>query len=138
MLAASYGDLFEGRQSKVSLADIDDDKFYEIAIGNRRGGLAIYDTDLKVATNTPTIDISTSEEVDIWPNPAKDFLNIRSNLNFLRDASYRIIDMSGRVIEQGVLDQNTIDISSLRSNIYLLEIQDGQDRYVQKVIKVTP
>ena len=138
LLAASYGDLFEGRQSKVSLADIDDDKFYEIAIGNRRGGLAIYDTDLKVATNTPTIDISTSEEVDIWPNPAKDFLNIRSNLNFLQDASYRIIDMSGRVIEQGVLDQNTIDISSLRSNIYLLEIQDGQDRYVQKVIKVTP
>ncbi len=138
LVSQSYGDLYEGRQSKVSLADIDDDKYYEIAIGNRRGGLAIYDTDLKVATNTPTIDIATSSEVDIWPNPARDILRVRSNLDFLQDADFRIIDMAGRVVSQGRLLDGSIDISTLQSNIYLLEIQEGQDRYIQKIVKVDP
>jgi len=138
LISRTYGDLYEGRQSKVSLADIDDDQYYEIAIGNRRGGLAIYDTDLKVSTNTPTIDISTSAEVDVWPNPATDFLEIRSDLNFLLDPTYRLVDLSGRLVLQGQLRDRTIDISSLSSNVYVLEIQDGQDRYLQKIVKIDP
>lgn len=138
LISRTYGDLYEGRQSKVSLADIDDDQYYEIAIGNRRGGLAIYDTDLKVSTNTPTIDISTSSEVDVWPNPATDLLEIRSDLNFLLDATYRLVDLSGSIVLQGQLRDRTIDISSLSSNVYVLEIQDGQDRYLQKIVKIDP
>lgn len=136
--ALGYANLYEGRQSKVSLADIDDDELYEMAIGNRRGGLAIYETDLKVGTSTPTIDIEESELVDIYPNPASDYLRVKSKDNFLSGSSYKIVGADGKLHSQGRLNDEEIDISRLNQGVHWIEIRLEDNLFTQQFIKVDP
>lgn len=56
----------------------------------------------------------------IYPNPAKEYLNLSSNYN---NKTYKIIDISGRIIKQGsITDSFNIDVSDLNKGLYLLNI----------------
>ncbi|MFN4152744.1 MAG: T9SS type A sorting domain-containing protein, partial [Candidatus Sericytochromatia bacterium] len=56
----------------------------------------------------------------IYPNPTKDYLNLNSDYN---NKTYKIIDISGRVIQQGsVIDSFKINVSDLNKGLYLLNI----------------
>lgn len=56
----------------------------------------------------------------IYPNPTKEYLNLSSNYN---NKTYKIIDISGRIIEQGsITDSFKIDVSNLNKGLYLLNI----------------
>lgn len=56
----------------------------------------------------------------IYPNPTKDYLNLNSDYN---NKTYKIIDISGRIIQQGsIIDSFKINISDLNKGLYLLYI----------------
>ena len=57
------------------------------------------------------------------PNPVQDILNINLNLK-LKQSIIRIIDTAGRVVysETGMFENKSIDVSSISSGIYILEI----------------
>jgi len=62
----------------------------------------------------------TSENVNVFPNPAVDVLMI-SNFN---NARYEIIDIKGAVILQGfVSDNNAIEVSTLDQGSYFVRLQ---------------
>jgi hypothetical protein len=73
-------------------------------------------------------------QVNIFPNPANDYLNIQlENANFT-NLSYTIFDLSGRAIQQGNLTE-TIDIQTLNNGFYIIKIQNqkGEKTYHQKI-----
>ena len=75
-----------------------------------------------------------SFQVNIFPNPANDYLNIQlENANFT-NLSYTIFDLSGRTIQQGNLTE-TIDIQTLNNGFYIIKIQNqkGEKTYHQKI-----
>jgi hypothetical protein len=56
----------------------------------------------------------------IYPNPTKDYLNLSNNYN---NKTYKIIDITGRLIDQGrIIDSFNIDVSNLNKGLYLLNI----------------
>jgi hypothetical protein len=63
----------------------------------------------------------------LYPNPAKDKLNVLNNgkTNYT-DLKYRIIDMNGRIIQDGLLPDNSkisvIDLPDMPGSVYLLSI----------------
>jgi hypothetical protein len=61
-------------------------------------------------------------------------LHISCNVN--EQSSYQILNSSGRIIAQGLLDQElSIETSDLQSGIYLLKIGNAYDQKVIKIIK---
>lgn len=71
----------------------------------------------------------------LFPNPTSDFLNIHLGSEFL-GASYSIIDLTGRVIKEGIVDseQFVLSVSNLAAGAYFFKLR-GKILVVDKFLK---
>jgi hypothetical protein len=68
-------------------------------------------------------DVTSQELLTLYPNPASDILFIDgANVN----QAFTIFDANGRIVNFGSQVSNSINIESLESGMYFLQIQ-GQD-----------
>ena len=73
----------------------------------------------------------------VYPNPSSDYINIKNNgISFL-DVTVKIFDLNGRsVYSENNINLNSdyrVPVSNLATGLYLLEINDGSNRKVQKI-----
>ncbi len=81
-LNLNLGNIYEGKNSVVDVADIDSDGYLEMVIGNERGGLAIYNTTIDAASGEifSSLDpIVRKPELTIFPNPTKSYIAVESS-----------------------------------------------------------
>ena len=79
-----------------------------------------------VTTDLPSV---TVDDILVYPNPAKDVLNINTEENVV------ITDISGRVCYQGVVKDNRIDIHHLPAGIYVVSLNGSQGTISKRFIK---
>lgn len=95
---------------------------------------AMYQTDFYYNSISNTNEIAEIKDIKVNPNPAVDYLNLdnRNNGN-----TFLITDFSGRLIRQGKVERNRIDIKTLSSGIFILQVT-GKDNelYRTKFIKL--
>jgi PKD repeat protein len=68
----------------------------------------------------------------VYPNPAKDMIEFKL---VSADAEVKIYDITGKLCMQGVVPSNTMDISSLKAGLYVMQIVDGATVSLGKFIK---
>lgn len=74
--------------------------------------------------------------VKMYPNPvAGDEIKLLLKDQGVQKATYTIRDLVGRNIQQGVIENKTINVASLPKGIYLIEISNGQNTVTKKVIR---
>jgi hypothetical protein len=87
------------------------------------------------ATYKDVIDLSDNENsnIDFYPNPVKDILNIRLNEN----AVLSVYDLNGVLQIQKQISGNTLqlDMSEFSSGIYIIKINNDQLSKIVKIIK---
>jgi len=93
----------------------------------------MFGKDIPTSINQPTI----TEKIDfsLYPNPAKNNLNIEIDSDYLYEIRYSIFDMHGRVYNDQLFTHSEIDISGLPSGIYFIRInkpngQSGTKKFV--------
>ncbi|MFW5761112.1 MAG: T9SS type A sorting domain-containing protein [Cyclobacteriaceae bacterium] len=92
-------------------------------------------------TVTSTITSNANEQfennsLEIYPNPVKDVLNINLLKAFTEITRYKILDIQGRIIKQGLLSQkNSIILQDLNPGVYLLQIKSNNESYSNRFIK---
>jgi len=73
----------------------------------------------------------------VYPNPASELLYISNSGNSISDATVQIFDMNGRVIfsekNVDVFSNYSIPVSSFATGLYIIDINDGTNRKVQKI-----
>ena len=81
-----------------------------------------------------------SSNVEVYPNPAKDILNIEIENIYQKSVDFQIFDLQGRLLENKVLQSEvnkfTMPISDLNSGIYLLAAKIN-NQYIRKRFVVT-
>lgn len=133
------GNLNEGFQSVVDLADIDDDGYFEIAIGTRRGGLAVFNTDIvsDQSTAVSSTEIANLIILRLSPNPVSKTLKLEWETLPCHNCELSIYNLSGQQIYSRRINSSNdvldIDVEHLQSGTYLLSIND---KYAQKFIKI--
>ena len=72
--------------------------------------------------------------IKIFPNPARDILNI--SMNKIRNTKLNILDLAGKYIHQQDLTnaKNKIDLSKFSSGIYTIQIQSAEFIYMEKLL----
>ena len=132
----NYGDTAEGERTSLAVADIDNDGKLEMAIGNNRGGISIFDTDLDASGVVDVSDLQANFEFDIRPNPVQDQLWIELKPAFGNDYAYTIYNSLGQVIQQGnrpSMDHG-ITLNDITPGVYFLEVQVNNQVFGEKFI----
>ncbi len=112
-----------GQSIHVAFVQQSTDKFY------------VFVDDIKVSNNTIGINEVAAENnyLNVYPTPAKDFVNIQAgcNVNLVK-----IVNMIGQVVYEKQYDAKNIKIntSNLQSGVYFLQMETAQGKVSKKFV----
>ncbi len=100
-----------------------------------------FDYNAPIITNTVSTQVTALGTTDyiktnfkVYPNPAANYLIIEANANM--EAHYQIMDVNGKVLQSNSIESmKPIDISTLQSGFYLVNILTQQGKGTYKLIK---
>ncbi len=132
LVNTNFGNVKVGGETHISFADIDQDGFLEMAIGNVRGGVSFYQTDLK--SNSTNISESVAAlYVDLFPNPVSGLLNIQISKQ-VKPLRLTLFNALGQTILHRAFS-NQIDLTLLETGIYLLKIETQEGLISGKIVR---
>ena len=85
----------QGERLHPAVGDLNNDGTLEVIIGNRRGGLSLYTTNLNVDGSTPTTTPISPHSIRISPNPADSWVQIEATIPFSYGAVFQLYDPTG-------------------------------------------
>ena len=87
-------------------------------------------------TSTTGIDIVTSTEVNVYPNPVTDIVNITTG-NSADNGTYSIVSISGTIVSQGIIANGkaTANLENRSGGTYLVQIQLGSLHSSYRIVK---
>jgi len=77
----------------------------------------------------------------VYPNPVRDQLTIRMDNPYFGDYQVRIINFLGQIkfvqsfYKGSQIQENTIDVSLLQNEMYIIEISTDRNRFATRIIK---
>ncbi len=74
----------------------------------------------------------SKEDLDVYPNPTSNFIELQSTLN---NAIITLFAINGKQIIKTRLHDNRIDISGLQKGVYILKVTKDEKNLVTKIIK---
>ncbi|WP_417238057.1 T9SS type A sorting domain-containing protein [Bizionia sp.] len=110
------------------------DHYLHIRVQNADGSWSLYDRKLFEIDGTLGISSETLSEIKIYPNPATDYVHIKTP-NSIQIKSTVLIDMNGKVVKQIQSHLEKIEISNLPQGIYLLQITTETGSISKRIIK---
>jgi hypothetical protein len=128
-----YAQIRDGFKTSLALADLNNNGYFECVVGNRRGGVSAYQTDLKNMTTSISVHQKELLGINISPNPASDIVNI-SALTDNPILSVDLYDLRGMSILQNLdFTGNQISLSAFAQGMYLLSVETSRGRLVKKL-----
>ncbi|WP_304131146.1 S8 family serine peptidase [Mesonia mobilis] len=86
------------------------------------------------ASNLNVANNEMNSEINVWPNPANNFINITSEKSDISDYNINLYDLQGRVVMKDISSE-TVNISSLSKGLYILDFRNGNQSFQKKIIK---
>lgn len=133
LLDSTYLNIWEGSQTTVNGSDLDNDNNLDLLIGNYSGGIAFYKGD-----KTTAIDEDNNiSDMHIYPNPARNFINIDLGMSDLNNATIEVLDLTGRSIHARRINESkfTLNLNNLSQGVYLVQFRNDLGTQVKKIIK---
>jgi len=129
----------------VTYGGIYEDEFLDFDFTNDNGFICIGYSQNLAAGNSDVYLVKTdangeqtlinenivNNEATIYPNPSSEIINIVNN-NY---STYSIISLDGKVIENGSINDNSVNISNLKSGIYFITLKNNSKTSTLKFIK---
>jgi len=134
---SQWGTISMGRNASPTLADLNGDQQLDLAVGNSRGGIGLFTTNLNTDRLLPTDDIDKKTSVHIFPNPAAQHLTIQFKQVHSANKTYEIYNPTGQVVLSGSLKntQATITLNFLSEGIYFIKITVDKNHLTKRFIK---
>lgn len=127
-----------GFNSRPALADIDNDGFLELAIGNNRGGMLLFKTPFQTGTTTAVRGQAKDlMRLDVFPNPARGTFQIRFPEALVHPRSVlQLIDVQGRLVRQWAdpVAEAPLELHGLSSGWYAVRLIAGEKTYISRLM----
>ncbi len=130
----SYLGIWEGIQSTINMNDINNDGVIDFIIGNYAGGVSMYQG--YTPNNISSFQYSQSS-INIYPNPAKDQLNVTINDDDIKIDFVTILDLSGKVLFSEKTENTSIiiNLNGISKGIYFVKVNTINGYTTKKFIK---
>ncbi len=121
----NYFRILNSAGSSVNRTTRLDDIWFELAAASKRN-------------QKKNSEVSFSETINIYPNPARDFIQVNIHQNRTKNASFIIYDLKGRSVHKEkhkALDEFEfrINTTSLQSGLYILKIDLDNKTQIKKI-----
>jgi hypothetical protein len=96
--------------------------------------------ELPLSDPTGVNNISFSESMAVFPNPAYEFVNLNISLNNPGNVKIEMLDLLGKTVNaidlgwQNSINNYRIDVSTVPKGIYFLKVDTGSMSYIEKLI----
>ncbi len=134
LVDTSFANIQVGSFSAPTAADISNDGIPEIAIGNYRGGVTVFDT--STAHNYSSAKIYSNNWIlNLYPNPANDFVDITANHEI---SKAEIFDELGRKIYTVTVNNSKniqLNIAQLPNALYVIRLTGATGNCAIKFLK---
>lgn len=137
LLDESFGNIRTGDRTKPAIADLNNDGVLDIIVGNYRGGLTAFKSNLTVDGMVGTNDVIENSDLKLFPNPANNVLNIELVKNEIFDGKYLIFNGVGQLVQSGQFksSQFEVNLEMLAGGIYFCKIENNGLSMIRKFIK---
>jgi hypothetical protein len=129
-----YG-TYDDERSTVTAGHIGGDSSYYMIVGNLKGGLDLYKWETRQTTGTNNV-ANENGKILLYPNPAKDALNINWNGILQPQVQVSFINMAGQTYYTTSLAAGSghavLSTAALPSGMYVCVLQSGVNRYYSK------
>lgn len=136
LVSETTGGLMPGRQSKPALFDINQDGKLELVVGNKRGGLGLFNTPYESTIVTSNRHIPKLEGVSIFPNPSAAQMVIRQTSH---PGSWRVqvSNLAGQLmhLQETSNSKLHLTVTEWPSGIYLVKVQAAEKWTIERFIK---
>lgn len=135
----NWGNINAGNRSCPAFADLTGDGKLEVVLGNQRGGLQLFGTELSAFV--PPVNVGSPSisdfEFQLIPNPTLDHTIIVMKGNWKQEKNWVLVDVLGRIIQKGNTNQTQITLNTrdLSAGIYYVQVEMGDAVGVKKLIK---
>ena len=92
----------------------------------------VEDYAVSIIENTLAVKDTKSQQVQVYPNPAVDVLNITKVSD---KATYSIYNMAGQAVNNGKVVNNKVQVSQLQKGVYIIVVDNNGDVTKVKFIK---
>lgn len=133
--SAENPNLFAGTQAAPAVADLDDDGFLDVLLGNSAGGLELYRGE-RYPVSLPESPSSKPGNFSLFPNPSTGPFTLQQNPHQEPFESMRVINTQGQVVHESKLSQTTekFNLSHLPPGLYLVHLQSKRGRATQRLL----
>lgn len=92
----------------------------------------VEDYAVSIVENTLAVKDTKSQQVQVYPNPAVDVLNITKVTD---KATYSIYNMAGQAVNNGKVVNNKVQVSQLQKGVYIIAVDNNGEVTKVKFIK---
>jgi len=130
----AFGNVMEGYRSHPVFADFDEDGILEMVLGNQRGGLSFFKTEMMDCTVPTHTTNANLQPLRISPNPARHWT--RAEMPGQEPTRWLALDALGRKVAEGEAPNGVLNIqvTNWLPGVYVLEAVSGGQRAVGRII----
>ncbi len=137
-LNADFGQIREGFYQTIAMEDINADGILDLLVGNQRGGLAFYQTNLKIngdIVSDENVQLN-DEKTNIFPNPTSGIATISFEKNQNIAHNIQIINVLGQNVFSTSSTENAlqVDTSVWGNGVYFVMISVGKEKKVLRLL----
>ncbi len=130
LIAEDWGESRLGWNVRPAIADVNNDGTLDMVLGNFRGGLSFFKTNLDINGKLTSIEtLSNQANVKVYPNPFEEYVIVEVNE---AGSLFYLYDVLGNQIMQKAIQKNEkIQIPQIAEGMYYYTITNKQKKMVQ-------
>ncbi|HOY12093.1 MAG TPA: T9SS type A sorting domain-containing protein [Saprospiraceae bacterium] len=125
-----------GKRLNAAVADLNNDGKLDFMIGNERGGLTYFGSDIVIGDPITSVSSPTNQsEYKIYPNPAAAEIMVAG---IKENSQYLISNSAGQILQKGQFynEVERLDIQQLRPGVYFLQMLTSNQHTTMRFSKL--
>jgi hypothetical protein len=135
LVSAAYENINQGSNSAPWVADINNDGFKDLIVGNMEGGVTFYKGVITL-TSVPEIVNPMKWNFNLFPNPANNMVTLRINEDKGSVYTIELYSILGELMFTEKTSDNSLAIvtDKINSGMYFCKVSDKTGTQVKKIV----